>query len=924
MAANLLANVTISGNYYSFQNQNVSTTNVASGFSIGGPYITSAKISSSVATGQYHTAVILTDGTVRTFGYNGLGQLGVNDTTNRSTPVQVWGISSSATAVACGASYTTVLLANGTLRTFGRNFYGQLGVNDTTNRPTPVQVWGISSSAVAVACGNQHTAVLLADGTVRTFGLNNSGQLGVNDTTQRNTPVQVWGISSSAVAIAAGVAHTAVLLANGTVRTFGQNSYGLLGVNDTTDRSTPVQVWGISSSAVAVACGAYHTAVLLADGTVRTFGNNSQGQLGIGTTGGSRLTPVQVWGISSSATAIAGGQAETVFLLANGTVRICGVNTRGELGVNDTTLRNTPVQVWSISSSAVAIASGLANQAYLTAVVLADGTVRTFGGNTYGQLGVNDTTSRLTPVTVLNISTAVIPSVTGSSGLRIWTTPYNFASTTTASIAVGAYHTAVLITGGTVRTFGRNDQGRLGVNDTTDRSTPVQVWGISSSATAVECGYYHTAVLLADGTVRTFGRNVHGQLGINDTTDRSTPVTVLNITSATTVAGGGYHTVVLLADGTVRTFGRNAFGQLGVNDTTNRSTPVTVLNITSATAVAGGFYHTAVLLADGTVRTFGINSNGRLGVNDTTQRLTPVQVWGISSSATAVACGQFHTTVLLADGTVRTFGRNAFGQLGVNDTTQRLTPVQVWGISSSAIAISCGFTHTAVLLADGTVRTFGENSAGRLGINTFGGSRETPVQVWGISSSAVAIACGQEHTAVILADGTVQTVGGNTYGQLGVNDIIRRGTPVVALGMGVRYINAQGLSLGITAPTYQLDLSTDKARKLTTTTWLTGSDERIKTGIESANLARCVEIVDSLDLKYFKWNFPDAQEPPSDSHSLGWIAQDVKEIFPKSVRLTKDHGLDDFHNLDSDQLIKTMYGAIKKLCQDTYDPPINL
>ena len=94
-----------------------------------------------------------------------------------------------------------VLLVNGTVRTFGANASGQLGVNDTTQRNTPVQVWGISSSAVNVACGHYHTAVLLTDGTVRTFGKNNNGQLGVNDTTDRSTPVQVWGISSSATAV---------------------------------------------------------------------------------------------------------------------------------------------------------------------------------------------------------------------------------------------------------------------------------------------------------------------------------------------------------------------------------------------------------------------------------------------------------------------------------------------------------------------------------------------------------------------------------------------------------------------------------------------------------------------------------------------------------------------------------------------------
>jgi hypothetical protein len=178
------------------------------------------------------------------------------------------------------------------------------------------------------------------------------------------------------------------------------------------------------------------------------------------------------------------------------------------------------------------------------------------------------------------------------------------------------------------------------------------------------------------------------------------------------------------------------------------------------------------------------------------------------------------------------------------------------------------------------------------------------------------------RSVIILADGTVRTFGFNNKGQLGVNDTVTRQTPVTVFGtLGTfpypTYVTAQALALGLSAPTFQLDLSTDKARKLSTTTWTTGSDRRIKSDIQSANLARCVDIVDSLDLKYFKWDIPGVQDP-QDTHALGWIAQDVKQFFPNSVRQTQDYGFDDFHNLDSDQLIKTMYGALKKMCEDTY------
>jgi alpha-tubulin suppressor-like RCC1 family protein len=878
-----------------------------------------------VAGGRFHTAVVSNDGTVRTFGYNDFGQLGVNDTTQRNTPVQVT-VFTSATAVACGWYNTAVLLADGTVRTIGDNRWGQLGVNDNTQRNTPVTLLNITS-ATAVACGKRHTAVILADGTVRTFGLNDTGQLGINVSGgTRQTPVQVVGISSSAVAVACGGYHTTVLLADGTVRTFGSNGNGALGINVSGgSRETPVQVFGISSSATAVSCGRYRTAVLLADGTVRIFGDNNSGELGINVSGGSRQTPVQVFGISSSAVAVATGRYQTTVLLADGTVRTFGRNEYGELGINLAGgSRQTPVQVFGISSSASAVTLGN----YHTAVLLSDGTVRTFGNNGQGQLGVNDTTSRLTPVQV--ITAPAIPA----------------ASTTAGSIAGGWYHTAVILTDGTVRTFGFNNFGQLGLGDTAERNTPVQVFGISSSAVAVAGGCLHTAVLLSNGTVRTFGRNGNGQLGVNDNTIRYQPVQVWGISSsATAVACGQYYTAVLLANGTVMTFGRNSGGQLGVNDTTDRLTPVQVFGISSsATAVACGQYHTAVLLANGTVRTFGNNNNGGLGDNTTTQRNAPVQVWGISSSAIAIACGGFQTVVLLADGTVMKFGYDG--------VAASLTPVMVLNIST-ATAVACGYGHTVVLLADGTVRTFGRNDYGKLGVNDTT-NRGNPVQVWEISSSATAVAGGRYHTAVLLANGTVRTFGGNGGGQLGVNEsggTSSRLTPVTVLNIPspitfitnataivvplssastpvasfllstaaiitYPFIQFPALNLGpVTYPQYQLELTTDYARKLTTSTWTIGSDERLKTDIETANVDRCVEIVQNLDLKRFAWNFPDGSQPP-DSHSLGWIAQEFAQFFPRSVEEAPAHGIMDFKNLNSDQIIKVMWGALKKLRAD--------
>lgn len=138
---------------------------------------------------------------------------------------------------------------------------------------------------------------------------------------------------------------------------------------------------------------------------------------------------------------------------------------------------------------------------------------------------------------------------------------------------------------------------------------------------------------------------------------------------------------------------------------------------------------------------------------------------------------------------------------------------------------------------------------------------------------------------------------------------------LLSIRSGDGMVYARGnLGLGTSNITQQLDLSTDNARKLTTTTWATGSDRRVKTDIEEANLEQCYDNVKALKLKRFAWNsniYPEV----NDTHMLGFIAQEVKEVLPKSVRLTNDYGFEDFHNLDTDQIVKCLYGAVQKLIQ---------
>jgi hypothetical protein len=132
------------------------------------------------------------------------------------------------------------------------------------------------------------------------------------------------------------------------------------------------------------------------------------------------------------------------------------------------------------------------------------------------------------------------------------------------------------------------------------------------------------------------------------------------------------------------------------------------------------------------------------------------------------------------------------------------------------------------------------------------------------------------------------------------------------------------VGIGTASPSAQLELSTDSAKKLTTTTWTTGSDIRIKKDIINANIDRCYEIISNIKLKHYSW-IDEIGYIVDDKSQLGWIAQDVEVYFPKAINYSNNYGYNDFRSLNADQLYKVMYGALQKVIEkcNSYESVIN-
>lgn len=354
----------------------------------------------AVAAGNDFTCALTTAGGVRCWGSNVYGQLGDGTTVNRATPASS-DVLTGAKAITAGTQHACALLTTGGVKCWGNNTYNQLGDGSTVEHHSPVDV--ISNGAplagvTAVAAGYQHTCVLTTDRNMRCWGLNINAQLG--DGTMSNvSSVPNVAVVANADGIFPSLGHTCALT-QGSARCWGLNDTGQVGDGTTTRRLTPVNVvtpTGPLTGIAAMGVGGYHScAVMAATRALRCWGNNTEGELGDGTTT-IRTTAPDVDGLAG-VQSVAGGAYHTCALTMSGGVRCWGLNSGGQLG-DGTTLTRTAVGGTDVLTGVRALAAG----SFHTCALIASG-LRCWGTNTAGQLGDGTMTNRLSPPLVdLNV-----------------------------------------------------------------------------------------------------------------------------------------------------------------------------------------------------------------------------------------------------------------------------------------------------------------------------------------------------------------------------------------------------------------------------------------------------------------------------------------------------------------------------------------
>ncbi len=729
-----------------------------------------------IAVGQSHSAAIRgSDGTAWCWGGNGFGQIGDNSITDKSTPTSVVG-GISFTSIASGGDHT-VAIGGGTgyLWSWGLNSYGQLGNGTITNSSSPVSLSGSfgTASFIKVACGLSHTvAIMGSDGSAWAWGRNDQGQIGSTAATggSFSIPASVAGNHSWKDVRCMGAGAIGLRWDN-TVWYWGRAAANLLLSPQfpcfISTINFPIKI-SLKLPVAQLALGNYYvspsTLIRLSTGQCYAMGFPNFGQLGFNDLN-SAFTPRSVVGGYNWAYVATGGNHSAGIRASDGRLFAWGSNGFGQLGMGDiASSYSSPISV-NDANSFVDVDCG---NSHTVAIMGVDGSAWAWGYGAYGELGDGNRTSRSVPVSVLG----------GNSYKQI--------------VCGDLFTLALRGNDGLCFGWGRNNGGQLANESATASfSSPVEIHG-SISFVKIAAGLSHAAGIAgANGVIYCWGYNNYGQLGTNNRTSYSSPVSIVDGASYVDVACGGHFTVGIRgSDGSLWAWGINATktipnglsGGLASAAPASFSSPVSAFGRRSYVKVYAGQSYAAAIDNNGSAWIWGLCHNENTIIANAVANYTPVQYPffedGASFCKAQANCGFLLDKQSILWG----WGINTTGQLGLG-LRGHMSFFQIVGgndyLNVSWSVVASGGNHTiGIKLSDGTCWAWGRAAEGEIGDNQIASSRSSPVSVVGgyLFSD---VACGSSTTCAIQAsDGRLYGWGANTVGQIGDNTTTNQSSPV--------------------------------------------------------------------------------------------------------------------------------------------------
>ena len=715
--------------------------------------------------------------------------------------------------IACGGCHVFVLKTDGSLYACGRNNYGQLGLGDTTNRNTFTQVTtNVDYDVKDVVCGTYYSAIIKNDGSLYTCGINDQYQLGLNHTFDKSTFTKVTINADNVEQVACGSDHTLILKKDGTLWACGQNHSGsLAGLG--ASKINFGQITSNVSNVKKIGASYDYSMMLKNDGTLWACGSDEYWQIGVGSS--SSYIHSSFTKTATDVKDFVCGYVHSVILKNDGTVWACGRTSSGQLGLGSTSDHK---EIYTQIATDVKQIAGDNNQTF---IIKNDGTLWACGMNGESQLGlgtVSNSVTKFTQVTT-NISNDI------------------------KQLVAGSMLTYVLKNDGSIWACGDNSYGELGLGDSADRTTFTQLAPIGDIMEEYEFDqlrlYYYLSNkglpvtedmdvgsmldLMVTGAINNQLNSGISNLkiiladeGVEVTEDDNLSSLVTKVDIEFDEKSNRLHDLML----------DNGFE---VNNNMNMNDLLNLLETkgmgkSPVKQIACGDGHTAILKEDGTLWMSGSNGYGQLLLG---HKRTKFSFLLAATDVDQVACGNQHTLILKKDGTLWGIGYNAYCPLGTGsaDSPTELTQI-ITNINNDVKEIYSTLYQTFIVKKDGTLWTAGYNNYGQLGIGSSSYAYSF-AEVPGMTN-VKQVACGTYHTMVLKEDGTVWACGWNSKGELGLNDTTNRNTftqvtenvsdvkKIICSNMSTLMLKNDGTLWGTGDNSYsQLGFSNTSAKKFT-------------------------------------------------------------------------------------------------------------